>query len=100
MKFHNRIIALILSIILILSSYSCAQTPSEDIIVNKGDGTLENKIEHSNGSGLNIDADTSKENNSSDLLATFTNSSGDVTFHIDANIIYPNVDIFPVLKLV
>lgn len=101
----KRILAVIFCIVLLFTA-GCAETPSEDIVVNKGDGTLEDKIENSEGEGFVVDTDAKQKNDTDeaadepDLQTTFKNASGTVTFNVSAEVSYPDVDSFPVLKAV
>lgn len=97
---------LFLLCVLLLFTVGCAETPSEDIVANKNEGILEDKIENSEGQGFVVDIETTQESDTDDtidepnLQTTFTNASGTVTFNVSAQISYPDVDSFPVLKAV
>ncbi len=104
MKYSNRFISLLLCTMIIFSCISCAKTPDNDIVVNKGDGALENKIENSTGNGLEIPSDE-REYTETDAgyvfheTASFSSTNGIVTYNIDADVTIPKDTTMPVLKV-
>jgi hypothetical protein len=84
---------LVFSLFIILAIGACQATPEDEIVVNKGDGTLESIIAGSTASQQSIlsDAHTEKWRETCELKY--------LTCEIDADVIIPAVDEFPVYKV-
>lgn len=75
---------IILSVLLLLAS--CAETPDEDIVHNKGEGTVESIIHESEGNGIEISEDNTHQK------LSFTDENGVVNYNIDAEVVTPEVN--------
>ena len=104
MRIRYTAIYLVSVLLVMIVFYGCQSTPNEDIVVNKGDGEMEAIIAGPTASPQII---ISEERNSSDIDGTITYSEEwEETYtlpylvcEIDADVILPTVNEFPVLKV-
>lgn len=92
MKPSGRFISLLISAVLFFSICSCAETPTEDVVVNKGDNTIGEIIESSGGAKLEPDSDFSSD-------YSFKSADGKVTFNINTKTEIPDFDSIPILRV-
>ena len=86
----KKLLTIVLCLSLVITG--CARTPSEDIVVNKGDNTIEEIIESSGNTELKPDS-----NFSSDY--SFKSADGKVTFNINTETETPDFDSIPILQV-
>lgn len=86
----QKALLIIFSIILMSSLYGCKITPGEEIVINKGDGELEKLIQ-----STPVPAEQSMK--IADWQETYTLNN--LKCEIDADIILPQTNIFPVYKV-
>lgn len=87
----RRFLSAFICFVMLFTVSSCAETPKQDIVVNKGESNLEEIINSSQGSGV----DTKSGDR---VTESFKSASGEITFNIDAVLDVPEVDTIPVLK--
>lgn len=78
MKKRIRLFAAALCAAMLFCVSACEKTPEQDIVVNKGESELQEKIESSTGEKLSAD-------NYQDVKESFKSSTGEITYNIDAS---------------
>ncbi len=92
MKKLIRPLAAALCAVTLLCLGACEKTPEQDIVVNKGGSELQDKIENSSGDKLSADS-------YQDVKESFKNSTGEITYNIDASFDLSDAEKASVVKM-